>query len=593
MPCDKKLCDPRFKSLFHLVSWQTRTENEDGVNITQQLEYLLTLLAPSIRIEPGLLRQMRRTVQASSECSIAGSFAMALESLLWQHPAIQERHSVAASWTTPMRKHYLDAFEQLSPNEQTLALKVIRAWRGESLSHQVWFEELSSLSPATQQLSCIRQDAAEAAAYFQQLSNQSQLNNGQDIPQARAAWFKRLEGRLPEHSLEQSLDLQRISYFVHQGELHGQAKNIDPRNLPPTQEAEKQAVLIQQGERLYLLPYITKDGAIVTPIKGFTTPLALIRLAGKQLQLRVNDKNYAALVYGDNKAVQLPTEGELSIISDREVLHLSQLSIESSPPIQITRNIARDQYGLYTDVSINGIIQHFRYIEPGCFLMGSAEDEPEREPWGAKETQHQVILTEGFWLADTTVTQALYQAVMGENPSHFNDDVDNPVEQVSWDDAQRFIEKLNMLHPELKAQLPTEAQWEYACRAGTLTPFSFGENISTEQVNYDGNYAYAGGEKGENRKKTVVVKSLPANPWGLYAMHGNVWEWCVDQYRENLGDSVMVDPIEIGGGSSRVLRGGSWISYGGDCRSAMRYDGSAGYRGGSSGFRFSLGHKFQ
>ena len=183
-----------------------------------------------------------------------------------------------------------------------------------------------------------------------------------------------------------------------------------------------------------------------------------------------------------------------------------------------------DEYGLWIAFTLKGIYQVFRWIPPGTFQMGSPENEKQRY---VEETQHQVTLMQGYWLADTTCTQALWKTVMGNgnNPANFKDDNNNPVEQVSWDDIQVFLKKLNELIPGLDATLPTEAQWEYACRAGTTTPFSFGENITPEQVNYHGEYPYANGKKGLYRAKTVPIKSLPANSWGLYEMHGNVWEW--------------------------------------------------------------------
>jgi hypothetical protein len=171
-----------------------------------------------------------------------------------------------------------------------------------------------------------------------------------------------------------------------------------------------------------------------------------------------------------------------------------------------------------------------------------------------------VRLSRGFWLADTVCTQALWQAVTGANPSHFKDDARNPVESVSWDDVQAFLSELNRRVPGLQARLPSEAEWEYACRAGTTTPFSFGDNITPEQVNYDGNQPYAGGEKGLYRQKTVPAGSLPANPWGLYEMHGNVWEWCADWYGD-YPNTPQVDPTGPQTGGSRVLRGGSWNSF--------------------------------
>ena len=199
-------------------------------------------------------------------------------------------------------------------------------------------------------------------------------------------------------------------------------------------------------------------------------------------------------------------------------------------------------------------------------------------------------------MADTAVTQSLWLAVLGgENPSDFTGNIQNPVEQVSWQDAQKFIGKLNILINGLNAQLPTEAQWEYACRAGTQTPFSFGENISPEQVNYYGSAPYAGAKEGLFRNKTVPVKSLPVNPWGLYEMHGNIWEWCQDAWQENLGHDAVTDPLTFKAevGAERLLRGGPWGSPGGVARSAFRFKEVFDLRDHFIGFRLSLGQYFE
>jgi sulfatase modifying factor 1 len=155
---------------------------------------------------------------------------------------------------------------------------------------------------------------------------------------------------------------------------------------------------------------------------------------------------------------------------------------------------------------------------------------------------------------------------------------------------REVIDKINALKPGLELRLPTEAEWEYACRAGTRTPFWFGDNITTEQVNYDGDNPYAGGEKGKYRGGTVEVKSLPCNSWGLYQMHGNVWEWCSDWF----GDYPMVsiiDPVGPSSGTIRVLRGGSWFNYGWFVRSAYRIRLDPAYRSISTGFRLARGQK--
>ena len=244
----------------------------------------------------------------------------------------------------------------------------------------------------------------------------------------------------------------------------------------------------------------------------------------------------------------------------------------------------QDRYGFWADLQVEQLLQRLRYIPAGTFLMGSPETEIDRD---SNEMQHEVTLSQGYWMADTACTQALWQVVMWDNPSSFQKDIQNPVEQVSWNDVQYSLTKLNQLIAELNAVLPSEAQWEYACRAGTSTPFSFGENITPEQVNYDGNYPYAKGQKGKYREKTVRVKALAKNQWGLYQMHCNVWEWCQDWY----GD-YDVEPVQDPQGKEqderRVLRGGSWFDSGLHVRSAYRNRYTPARRDYFIGFRFSL-----
>jgi formylglycine-generating enzyme len=268
----------------------------------------------------------------------------------------------------------------------------------------------------------------------------------------------------------------------------------------------------------------------------------------------------------------------------------AQISVSFFPnpfPALWASEWGEDEFGLWMALIFQGVRQVFRWILPGTFLMGSPKSEPKRY---GDETQHPVTLTQGYWLADTACTQALWQAVMGENPAYFKDDANNPVEQVSWNSAQEFIARLNSLLPELEARLPTGAQWEYACRAGTTTPFSFGKNITPEQVNYHGRYPYAGGKKGSFREKTVPVKSLPPNPWGLYEMHGNVWEWCNDWFSD-YPSAPVIDPVGPSNGAYRVLRGGSWKNDGRDVRSAYRYWDEPDDRHDDLGFRLSLGQR--
>ncbi len=261
-------------------------------------------------------------------------------------------------------------------------------------------------------------------------------------------------------------------------------------------------------------------------------------------------------------------------------------------PVQIAQGMqlgADLQYGLYLDVQFGHATQRFRWIEPGEFLMGSPEGEEGRSD--SEGPQHVVRLTEGCWLAETACSQALWSAVMGANPSEFQDDPQNPVERVSWDDAVVFLCKVEGLLPGLKAELPTEAEWEYACRAGTQAAFNWGSNtISPAQVNYDASVNYAGGPAGEWRRKSVPVKSFAPNAWGLYQMHGNVWEWCADGPRP-YDETPQQNPRGKTGDAAtapRVVRGGSWFYDPRRLRAAYREHWHRGRRLGGLGFRFLL-----
>jgi len=233
----------------------------------------------------------------------------------------------------------------------------------------------------------------------------------------------------------------------------------------------------------------------------------------------------------------------------------------------------------------NSIGMKFVRIPPDTFMIGSLPKEPGHT---FNEKQHMVTLTKEFYMQTTEVTQGQWKKIMGNNPSRFKKCGDNcPVENVSWNDVQNFIHRLNQRDGSGIYRLPTEAEWEYAARSGTKTPFAFGRCLSTDQANYDGNYPLAGCAKEKFRKKTVSVKSFSPNNWGLYDMHGNVWEWCQDWYKSYSLGSV-TNPTGPPKGSSRLHRGGSWFSGAGLCRSANRNFSSPGARKFDLGLRLVL-----
>lgn len=209
----------------------------------------------------------------------------------------------------------------------------------------------------------------------------------------------------------------------------------------------------------------------------------------------------------------------------------------------------------------------------GLFWMGSPRSEEGRSE---DEDRHRVKLTRGYWIGQTEVTQGQWQAVMDDNPSGFDLGPEYPVDTVSWDDAASFFEKLTvrardsgLIGPNDRFWFPTEAQWEFACRGGTITPYSTGEKLTLSQENFDAQYVPGSGLKGVPQGQSTPVKTFAPNPWGLYDMHGNVVEWCEDWYAEyDPRVKPAVDPRGPASADLRVLRGGGWSGTG--MRSAQR-----------------------
>ena len=294
----------------------------------------------------------------------------------------------------------------------------------------------------------------------------------------------------------------------------------------------------------------------------------------------------ARVIYSTMRGGDVPAKRDMCLgfrlVKDdtgRNKAELSHPALAQPPDIEAIRKEYPDQ--------TNSLGMKFVYIPPGTFMMGS------NELHAAMEFQHQVTLSKGFYLQTTEVTQSQWQAVMGTTLiQHRSIDVvlplagegpEYPMYHVSWEDTQEFIRKLNT-RGEGTYRLPTEAEWEYACRAGTTTAFHYGRQLDATMANFDGNYPFGRAPKGPYRKKTMPVGSFPPNAWGLYDMHGNVEEWCQDWY----GDyprSAVTDPQGPSSGSDRVSRGGGWRDNAIFCRSVDRSHRSSDIGSISQGFR--------
>ena len=226
----------------------------------------------------------------------------------------------------------------------------------------------------------------------------------------------------------------------------------------------------------------------------------------------------------------------------------------------------------------------FIRFEPATFEMGTPDDEPGRQP---DEQQHRVQLTIAFYLADTEVTQAQWTRIMGENPSYFHGcGPACPVERVSWHDVQRFIHRLNARGSGGGYRLPTEAEWEFACRGGAVHPFGDSRVLSSRIANVHGHHPYRA-PRGPHRGRTTPVREFGPNRLGLFDMAGNVWEWVQDEYCP-YGVEPVTDPVRACDGARRVLRGGSWSFDAGSARCGSRYAHRP--EDGGSGVGFRLAH---
>lgn len=255
-------------------------------------------------------------------------------------------------------------------------------------------------------------------------------------------------------------------------------------------------------------------------------------------------------------------------------------------------NRSRGEAKYFAEDLGTGIALDMVSIPAGNFLMGSPDTEKFR--FGEEGPQRNVAIS-AFYMGKFEITQAQWQAVaslpkikldLNPSPSNF-EGVDRPIQNVSWDEAQEFCARLSKKTGR-KWRLPSEAEWEYACRAGTTTPFYYGENVSSDLANYDGQAPYGNGARGIIRKQTTVVgKTGFANAFGLYDMHGNMWEWCLDPWHENYRAAPLDGSVWESGGvnSLRIVRGGAWNRPANNCRSAYRLKVAPGKRYDVIGFR--------
>ncbi len=484
-------------------------------------ERLLSLLSMAIRVEPGLLRQIRRLPGA-------GNYDAAAEIAFWQHADLTSQSSVAAtidSGKANDRRHqYWRVEKETSAETRALMQQILTLasrWRPRELL-DVWFEEILSLPKEIVSLLPDPGDRARAISRFTQLGQLVEGFEDSERSRTLAANLIDLFDRMPSEAIA-AKDLKpaidRLYMFLKRMGRESDLRSpviIHPRNIPARPDAVRHRLALHhQGEHLAITPpdRVAAGGSPLTDITSLNGIISISSIVPSW----ASDWGY-------------------------------------------------DEFGAWASFTIAGVTQRLRWIEPGRFQMGSPADEPGR--YENEGPVHEVTISQGFWLFETPCTQALWRAVMGENPSRFQFP-DRPVEDVSWGGVQGFMARINGLVPGLSLTLPTEAQWEYACRAGTQTarytgPIDIEEDDEAPALDsvawYDGN---SGGE-------THPVGLKAPNAWGLYDMLGNVWEWCADG-RRDYGSVPETDPIGATEfAAERSLRGGSWFDTARFVRAAYR-----------------------
>ncbi|MEQ1516417.1 MAG: formylglycine-generating enzyme family protein [Usitatibacteraceae bacterium] len=559
-------CPPELAAVWQCVAWE-RPRANDGLPLDQRAERLLRLVSPAARVTPALLRAVRLLLP--DEQADAGT-----EANVWQHPDFNSQ--LLAPALLPERAQSLrrELAEQPGEAARHLRSRLIHCLKPfrHGLPQEIWFDELLNFDEHALDDE-LRQDRADAQDYLASFCDENPDLDHPAMPGGDRAWLLRIKNRSSETHLRDPKVGKRLAQLVLAVDPDGAPPTgISARDLPSSQP-ERNLYLSQRGGRLL----VGEDAALAQTLGS---ALAIMPSRNGLLEIeQVRADDEASAFWASGRAPAWVDAWGWDEFGAWLAFSLS-IKVPSHQGFRLTYIDTAKPDG--TDPKVS---QKMRWIAPGRFLMGSPPIEAVRSD--DEGPQHEVSFAEGYWLFDTACTQALWQAVMGNNPSRFQGDgEDLPVENVSWQDAQDFIQALNHRLPGLHLCLPSEAQWEHACRAGTTTPFAFGDNITPDQVNYDGNSPYADGAEGEYRGNIVPVASLPANRWGLYEMHGNVWEWTQDTWHGSYqgapeDGTAWVDAMA----GPRVVRGGSWGNGARGCRCAYRSHFVPDYRYDFLGFR--------
>ena len=531
----------------------------------ESVETILDFLSLAARVERGLVRAVRRLSEFGGD--------IGTEAKIWNHPEVNAH--VAGLSLTPLaarrRRAQLRALEKNQQATVRAVFDLIRQWHRNRAPRGVWETEAlagamldvlepNELAHARYRLYALLEDQARGELTEAEQDAIYEWTARAAIRDAAAcAHSGAADERNPLLELVARNHAEDPSFVVPEGvtlEDWNTAKGAGSPGLPPR--------VFDLAQNAYGLHRRIEDDESSSPVVTIER-----RIPGVTLQ------SWAP--WGAGQGVSLAFRPGRGALRDPFGVFCPSWG----------KRAGWDAYGFWVDVEVTGISFRMRWIEPGIFTMGSAKAEEGRGE--AEGPQHQVTISSGFWLADTPCTQEIYEAVMRSNPSRFKSP-QRPVEQVSWEDTQVFIKALNKRVPGLELTLPTEAEWEYACRAGTASATYVGalDILGDNNAPALDNIAWYGGNSGvdfdldngadssgwqdkqyaHERAGTRLVGQKRPNPWGLYDMLGNVEEWCLDGRRDFSSEAQQdpVGPTDVGG--YRVIRGGSWVAVARDCRAA-------------------------
>jgi formylglycine-generating enzyme required for sulfatase activity len=547
-------------------------------------EHLLDLTAPAELVQPGLLRALRQLLTAQG---------VAAELRAWNHADVEVQMSVGLALTkeaSAVRRKSLAG----TPEHHRAVRQLIDLWHADMLSETRHIQALSWAALGFD--GDAPGDLADARAWLMGL--RAKVDPSGD-PGPWHPFLRTLLDRLPGEAFEDpevgAILSELVAYAVRDEDGVELPPQLNAAYLGTPNASPRPVVLRQRGDTLHTGP------------QG--VPLAMLQATGETWQVNGHQQGIGEPIKLGKAAIEIKTDQTAAsldrhpwpswatamgveagrtwaTVSLGDGDHRLWWGPEGGPKgasgwytqSSQDRQLGADQYGVFEEVQIAGEPVRFRHIPAGSFMMGSPEDEVGR--YGGEGPQHKVTLTEPFWLAETPTTQAVWRAAMGVTPSWFNRQ--RPVVMVSWDDAQRLITQVNEAQPRLNLALPTEAQWEYACRAGSTTATYAGDNSASALdaiAWYNGNSGHG----------TQPVALKAPNAWGLYDTLGNVLEWCADVWAGTYEPGVQVNPTGPRKGADRVFRGGSWIIHARLVRAAYRSRYEPGIRLHNLGFRLARG----